>query len=740
MEGQLLMNFPYPTPLFGVAYYDEYIPFERLHKDFQMMKDAKINVIRIAESTWSTLEPADNQFDFSSIDRVLTMSELYDIKVIVGTPTYAIPAWLAKLHPDILVENQNGQVRYGPRQNMDITNPHYRFYSERVIRTLLHHIKNRPTIIGFQLDNETKHYNTSCERVQIQFVEWIRDRYEQKAADLLLSNRITTSSGYENIKTKSLELFNHDFGLSYWSNRINSWDEFPDIRGTINASLGAEFEKFKRNLVTEFLCWQADIVEEYRRPEQFTTQNFDFEWRGYSFGLQPMVCQGQAARALTVAGVDIYHPSQNKLSGAEIAFGGAIGRSLARHTRKTLPESAPSSNYLVLETQAQGNPSWLPYPGQLRLQAYSHLSSGSNSVMYWHWHSIHNSFETYWKGILSHDFMPNSVYEEAKRIGSEFTLFGDHLIQLKKTNTVAILLSNESLTGMDYFPIDDGCCYNDIVRWLFDSCYRLNLECDVIYDWELNKNPDFLCDRPYELLLIPALYSASESVLLQIESYVQHGGNAVMTFKSGFSNDVLQVYPAQQPYLLTRCFGLSYNQFTIPDGEYLSLKKDLFSSTECPAFKDRAPLAKTSPSVPPIIPALHWMELLQPETATVWANYSSANWSKYAAITHHEYGKGSATYLGCYFDPDALDCILHRLIKVRHLTSCPYQYPLIIKKGCNQYDHNVYYFLNYSDTSISFSYDYEDGIELCTHTYVKTGQKISLPPWGITIIEQNGVI
>ena len=38
--------------LFGVAYYDEYMPYDRLDKDIEMMKDAGINVVRIAESTW----------------------------------------------------------------------------------------------------------------------------------------------------------------------------------------------------------------------------------------------------------------------------------------------------------------------------------------------------------------------------------------------------------------------------------------------------------------------------------------------------------------------------------------------------------------------------------------------------------------------------------------------------------------------------------------------------------------
>ena len=36
---------------------------------------------------------------------------------------------------------------------------------------------------------------------------------------------------------------NRAFGLDYWSNRINAWEDFPDVRGTINGSLGAEFQQ-----------------------------------------------------------------------------------------------------------------------------------------------------------------------------------------------------------------------------------------------------------------------------------------------------------------------------------------------------------------------------------------------------------------------------------------------------------------------------------------------------------------
>ena len=53
--------------LYGAAYYDEYMPYERLDKDISMMKKAGINVIRIAESTWSTEEPEEGVFYFSYV-------------------------------------------------------------------------------------------------------------------------------------------------------------------------------------------------------------------------------------------------------------------------------------------------------------------------------------------------------------------------------------------------------------------------------------------------------------------------------------------------------------------------------------------------------------------------------------------------------------------------------------------------------------------------------------------------
>ena len=76
---------------------------------------------------------------FSHVERVLDAMEQAGISVIIGTPTYAVPTWMVKAYPEVLATTKQGQGIYGARQIMDITNPVYLFYAERVIRKLMEH-------------------------------------------------------------------------------------------------------------------------------------------------------------------------------------------------------------------------------------------------------------------------------------------------------------------------------------------------------------------------------------------------------------------------------------------------------------------------------------------------------------------------------------------------------------------------------------------------------------------------
>ena len=670
--------------LFGAAYYDEYMPYDRLDKDIDMMKKAGINTVRIAESTWSTCEPQDGVFDFSHVERVMDAMEEAGINVIIGTPTYAVPAWMVKAHPDVIATTKKGAGIYGARQIMDITNPVYLFYAERVIRKLMEISAHRKCVIGFQVDNETKYYGTAGKNVQLAFVKYLREKFHD-----------------------NLDAMNYEFGLDYWSNRIDAWEDFPDVRGTINGSLGAEFEKFQRTLVDRFLSWQAGIVSEYKREDQFITHNMDFEWRGYSYGVQPDVNHLHVSEALTIAGTDIYHPSQDELTGTEIAFGGDMIRSL-KH-----------DNYLVLETEAQGFPCWTPYKGQLRLCAYSHLASGANSVMYWHWHSIHNSFETYWRGLLSHDMQENAPYREACIIGNEFSRLGSHLVNLKKKNEVAILVSNEALTALKWFGIeataagDHGIGYNDVVRWLYDTLFKMNVECDFV--WPESDNLD-----QYKAIFVPALYAAPDELLEKLKQYTANGGTLVATFKTAFANENVKVSHEMQPHILSNCFGISYQQFTFPKNTGLS--GSIINGTA----KDSDEKAE----------AKVFMELLMPQEAEVLASYDHYNWKEYAAITKNHYGKGIAIYIGCMTDDNTLKAVLTDALNSAEVEIPEYSWPVIVRKGTNDLGKYVRYILNYSAEEQNVVYHGADGTELFSEESVQDGENITVLPWNLKIVEE----
>lgn len=673
--------------LYGAAYYDEYMPYDRLDKDVEMMKKAGINTVRIAESTWSTCEPQPGVFDFSHVERVMDAMEEAGINVIIGTPTYAVPTWMVKAHPDVLAETVKGRGIYGARQIMDITHPVYLFYAERVIRELMKRTAHRKCVIGFQLDNETKYYGTAGKNVQEQFVKYIREKFHD-----------------------NLDAMNYEFGLDYWSNRINAWEDFLDVRGTINGSLGAEFEKFQRTLVDKFLGWQADIVNEYRREDQFVTHNLDFEWRGYSYGIQPYVNHLHASQCLTIAGTDIYHPTQDDLTGAEIAFGGDLIRSLKQ------------DNYLVIETEAQGFPGWTPYKGQLRLQAYSHLASGANSVMYWHWHSIHNACETYWKGILSHDFQENATYREACIIGNEFARLGKHLVNLKKKNEVAVLVSNEALTALNWFRIQEqapgadakSIYYNDVMRWMYDTLYHMNIECDFI--WPESENLD-----QYKAIIVPALYAAPDELLIRLNQYVENGGTLIASFKTAFTNENVKVSHEVQPHILSNCFGVHYDQFTFPKNVGLT-------GEVIPEKPDQKGNAHPAANV--------FMELLVSEGAEVLASYEHYNWKDYAAITRNHYGKGQAVYIGCMTDEETLKSVYKAVLPEAGVEIPEYHYPIIVRKGLNDLGKTVCYFLNYSGMELEMPYDYKNGIELLENTAVENGTALQMPAWGVKIVEE----
>ena len=221
---------PMQNVLYGASYYHEYMPYERLDQDVALMQKAGLTVVRMGESTWSLWEPADGQFEYAWMDRVVDAMGKAGIKVIMGTPTYSIPTWLYHAHPEVLARPLGGaKAFYGMRQNMDTDNPTYRFYCERVIRHLVEHYKNNPTVIGWQIDNETSAYGASNHDVFVGFLNHLREKFG------------TTDN------------LNKAWFLNYWGEDVNTWEDLPTRDSAQSTGYKLEWSRWEQMRVTDFL-------------------------------------------------------------------------------------------------------------------------------------------------------------------------------------------------------------------------------------------------------------------------------------------------------------------------------------------------------------------------------------------------------------------------------------------------------------------------------------------------------
>jgi beta-galactosidase len=688
----------FPTVLYGAAYYNEYMPGDqaaRLDTDVALMKAAGLNVVRMGESTWSLWEPEDGQFDYAWMDRIVDAMGKAGIHVILGTPTYSVPAWMAHQHPEILAQRLSGGAlggplvpsTYGMRQNMDTDSPAYRFYAERLIRHIVAHYKDNPAVIGWQLDNETSSYDAANPDVLTGFQHYLEKKFVTPDA------------------------LSKAWFLNYWGENLHTWEDLPTREGAQSTGYKLEWSRWSQMRVTDFLHWQSVLVRECASPRQFVTTD-------YGGMMRHDVNEEAIAQSLDIPADNIYH------YGAQDHYDGATQSIQADFTR-----SLKHSNFLVTETNAQSTDwssayQYPPYDGQLREDVYTHLSNGANMVEYWHWASIAANQETYWKGILSHDLEPNRTYAEVSRTAQELQKIGPHLVGLQIHNQVAILWSRDSANAIGFMPFTSSggqwsfasptADYGSLVQQMHRSLYDLNIGSDFVFP-----TSDF---SAYKLLIVPALYIADDALLQRISDYVKNGGHVVMTFKSGFANENSAVRWVRAPGPLRQAAGFSYQEFSSLEHP-LTLIGDPFHVGQQNASANQVS---------------YWAEFLVPEHAKPLAFYDHPFFGKWPAITENEYGAGTLLYEGTYLSGELQTAVLRGTLSKLGLTGPDQQLPaqVHVQHGANRQGKRLHYYFNYSGAEVKVPYAYAPGTNLLDGNPVPKAGEITLPPWDLAIVEE----
>ncbi|MCU1494724.1 MAG: bga11 [Acidimicrobiaceae bacterium] len=601
-----------PGVLFGAAYYHEYQPYERLDADIDLMRKASMSVVRIGESTWSRWEPEDGRFETDWIGRVIDAVHEAGIKVILGTPTYAIPAWLWRKHPEIMADRATGSpMPYGGRQNVDFAHPAFRFHAERVVRTVVSRFAMHPAVIGYQLDNETGLEILHNHDVFQGFVDYLRSRYG------------------------SVEEVNERWGLTYWSHELGSWSDLWPPDGNTTPGYDLEWRRYQARLTSEFLSWQAGIVRELARPDQFCTQCLV---AGHG---RPAANRFDIAGVLDIAAENVYYPMQDALELAEDAVEDEPSQAhsftaesgvWSLFMKGDMARATKQSGFLVTETNAlsigDSHENFPAYDGQWRLGAYALISRGAQAISYWHFHSCHTGHETFWQGMVNHDLEPNRCFAELGGIGVELSEHAEVLDDIQPDADVALLYSYDSKYALSYKPPlrlngveePDRRSYERI----FNACYRAffdaRAQVQIVaedQDWER-----------FPVLVVPALYIASDDLVGRLLAYAQGGGHLVLTFRSGYADADGRVRPVRAPGLLRNAVGASYQEYSNLVGRVRVVGDD------------------DSPRLPADAAGLAWADGLVTEGATALASYDDPHFRQFAAATVQSFGAGRVTYIG----------------------------------------------------------------------------------------------
>jgi beta-galactosidase len=609
--------------LFGAAYYHEYTPAydpelrpdERLKADLDLMVEANFTVIRVGESVWSTWEPENGRFDVDWLQPVLDGAHERGISVVLGTPTYAVPPWLARQYPEITGERRTGErIGWGARQEVDFTHPAFRFHAERVIRKIVARYADHPAVIGWQVDNEPGLHLFHNRGVFQRFVDHLRHTYGD------------------------VETLNREWGLVYWSHRLSDWSDLWTPDGNEQPQYDVAWREFQARQVTEFIGWQADIVREYARPEHFVTTCISYTRQG--------VADDELAARLDIASGNPYYDMQDGLllpdpTPDEHEQAWKTTGVWSMYQTADWMYSSRQEPFLVTETNANSiGYAWdnrPGYDGQWRQTAWAHVARGARMIEYWQWQTLRFGAETYWGGVLPHSGRPGRTYAEIARLGAEFDKAGPLVAGLEPDADITMVYSMPSKWLMQKYPPlakpngePDPAAYHRIFDPFYRGAFDAGRQVRIVHVGQLVEDsaPEDAARR-HPVLVVPALYIATDAALDWLAAYAHAGGHLVLGPRTGYADHEARARIERAPGRLAGAAGVHYDEFS-----------NLVRAVPVRGVEG-GPL-----QVPADATATRWIECLTPVDAETLASYEHPHFGRWPAVTTRRHGAGRVTCVG----------------------------------------------------------------------------------------------
>ena len=662
--------------VYGGDYNPEQWPEEIWADDMRLLKEANIDIVTLNVFSWAALQPSEETYDFSKLDKIMEMVRDNGLQVCLATSTGAHPAWMAKKYPDILRTEFNGLKRkFGGRHNSCPNSPTYEKYSVRLAQKIAERYRDYNNIVAWHISNEFggECYCENCEKA---FRVWLKKKYQ------------------------TIENVNRAWNTAFWGHTFYDWDEIvlPNL-------LSEHFEQDRsqfQGITVDYKRFNSEsILECYKREyDALKAITPDIPITTNLMGFYKPLDYKMWAKYMDVVSWDNY-PS-NEDSPAQIAMSHDLMRGINGGEPFLLMEQTPSVT------------NWLPYnalkrPGVMRLWSYQAVAHGSDSVMFFQMRRTVGACEKLHGAVIDHvGTNETRVFREVKALGAELKELGEQTLGAVTDAKAVIYFDWDNWWAIEC-SAGPNCDlkYKDEIYNYYQALYKLNIPVDIVGpEDDLGK---------YQLLIAPILYMTKTGYDEKIRTFVKNGGTFVTTFFSGIADEHDLIVTGGYPGKLRDIMGIWVEESdALPSGA-----ENHFT------YRGKA------------YPAKLLCDLSHLEGAEALSVYGEDFYAQMPAITKNQFGDGRAYYVATRSNEEFYQTLMADICEecgVESLLAPQENLEVTMRRNENG---RFLFLLNHADREQETVMT-EAGCGLLEKQEYAAGDVVSVPAKGVQIIRLQG--
>ncbi|HOK16664.1 MAG TPA: beta-galactosidase [Defluviitoga tunisiensis] len=491
---------------------------KKVRDDIIQIKELGFNSIRFWYD-WLAGEPKPNEWDFETIETLLSITDELGLKVLVQVYTDSAPSWVATEYPDSLFVDRSGlkietQASPGVCSDHPVVQKHISQFLENLAKVVSKHtsfyawdIWSEPHIVQWSwIDYMKDPWFCYCENTQKKFKEWLKNKY------------------------KDIEKLNEA-----WYRKHRNWDEVVPPRYTSLSTFSdlLDWISFNIEKISKDLEWKVKTIKNVDKRHIVSSHaaiSSVYSLPGIGYGSSD---DWKLAEKVDVWGTSFYP----KHTGSWMPL-------KPHHMGVALDATRSSADsrgkeFLLGELQTGLGVTGLDFgvpvtDKDLERWAWLAISRKAKGLNYYAWFQMSVGFEVSGFGLTEPD---GSINEKAEAAGTVSKIVTEHMDEFLESEPLpaqaAIIYSIDSYKMIAALRGRSADIIRQDMFGMYKAMMKENINVDFIHIDDLLKK-DL---KKYKIIFAPFLIALSDECGKVIKDYVENGGTLVADGRGPWVNE-----------------------------------------------------------------------------------------------------------------------------------------------------------------------------------------------------------